>query len=285
MDIKGKTAIITGATSGLGRVTAMTLARRGAELVLPVRSTEKGEALKKEIRDKTGNASVEVMSCNLASMNSIRQFAEAFREKHDRLHILINNAGIWEMKRRQSDDGIEMNFAVNHLAPFLLTNLLIDIIKASAPARIINVSSMIHKQARMKFDDLEGKKRWNRMQAYAQSKLANILFTKKLARDLKGSGILVNCLHPGVVNTNLFDQMPAFSRKIFELFMISPEKGAQTTIYLATSPLINGISGEYFAKGKMAKTTRHAQDMKVADRLWEVSEVYCGLVHDNRLTG
>ncbi len=149
MDIKGKTAIITGATSGIGRVTAMTLARRGAELVLPVRSTEKGEALKKEIRDKTGNASVEVMSCNLASMNSIRQFAEAFREKHDRLHILINNAGIWEMKRRQSDDGIEMNFAVNHLAPFLLTNLLIDIIKASAPARIINVSSMIHKQARI----------------------------------------------------------------------------------------------------------------------------------------
>ncbi len=277
MEVKGKTAIITGATSGIGRMAALNLAARGAILVLPARSMEKGEALKKEIQDKNPGAVVELMPCDLASMNDIREFADAFRAKHDRLHILINNAGIWEMKRRESADGIELNFAVNHLAPFLLTNLLLDIIKDSAPARIVNVSSMIHKRTRMKFNDLEKKKRWSSMHAYAQSKLANVLFTRKLARDLEGSGVTVNCLHPGVVNTRLFDQMPSFMLKVFQWFMISPEKGAQTTIHLATSPALNGISGEYFAKNKVAKTTRHAKDMKVAEQLWEASEVYCGL--------
>lgn len=281
MEVKGKTAIITGATSGIGRMAALNLAAKGAILVLPVRNIEKGEALKKEIQDKSQKAVVELMPCDLASMNAIREFADAFRAKHDRLHILINNAGIWEMKRRESADGIEMNFAVNHLAPFLLTNLLLDIIKASAPARIVNVSSMIHKRTRMKFDDLEKKKRWSSMHAYAQSKLANVLFTRKLARYLEGSGVIVNCLHPGVVNTRLFDQMPSFMLKIFQWFMISPEKGAQTTIHLATSPALNGISGEYFAKSKAAKTSRHAKDMKVAEQLWEVSEVYCGLKNNN----
>ncbi len=246
--------------------------------MLPVRSIDKGKALKQEIREKTGSGSVELVECKLDALESVRQFARQFKEKHDRLHILVNNAGIWEAKHSLSEDGIEMNFAVNHLAPFLMTNLLMDTVKASAPARIINVSSNIHKQVPMNFDDLESQKRWQfGMRAYAQSKLANILFTRKLASDLNGSGITVNCMHPGVVNTRLFNQLPAFIRKPFNLFMISPDKGAQTVIYLATSPEVKDVTGEYFIKKRIAQTSRHARNMQVAEKLWEVSKAYCGI--------
>ena len=277
MNLKGKTAIITGATSGIGKVTALAIAREGAHLVLPVRNMEKGEALREEIISETGNKSIELMSCDLASLDSIRSFAKSFLTKYDQLHLLVNNAGLWESKRKESSDGIEMNFAVNHLAPFLMTNLLLDVIKKSAPARIINVSSTAHKYAKMNFDDLEGEKRWDSMKSYAQSKLSNIFFTRKLARELEGTGVTVNCLHPGVVSTHLFDNMPGFFRRIFGLFMISPEKGAETSIFLATSPEVENISGAYFKKKKRAKTTMHAEDMKAADILWEVSKEYCGL--------
>lgn len=277
MELKDKIALITGATSGIGQVTAIDIAGRGAKLVLPVRDTEKGEALKKEIAEKTGNTSVEIIPCRLDSLDSIRDCVKAFRQKHDRLHLLINNAGTWETKRKESVDGIEMNFAVNHLAPFLLTYLLLDIIKASAPARIVSVSSTAHKQATMNFNDLEGKKRWSSMRSYAQGKLANIFFTRKLAEELKGTGVTANCLHPGVVRTRLFDKMPTLFQRIFGLVMIPPEKGAETSIYLATSPEVEGVTGGYFAKKKPAKTTRHAQDMEVAEKLWQVSKDYCGL--------
>ncbi len=277
MDLKGKTAIITGATSGIGKVTALAIARKGAHLVLPVRNIEKGEALKEEIKQQTGSKAVELMSCDLASLDSIRSFVKQFLEKYDRLDLLINNAGLWESKRKESADGVEMNFAVNHLAPFLMTNLLLDLIKKSAPARIVNVSSTAHKYAKMNFADIEGKKGWSSMKSYAQSKLANIFFTRKLAHELAGTGVTVNCLHPGVVSTRLFDNMPGLFRRIFGLFMISPEKGAETSIFLATSPEVEGISGAYYKKKKMAKTTRHAEDMKAADMLWEVSKEYCGL--------
>ncbi len=277
MELQDKTAIITGATSGIGRVTALAIAKEGIQLVLPVRNIEKGESLKDEIKRETGNRNVDVMPCDLASMSSIRQFAAEFEKKYSTLHLLINNAGLWEAKRKESDDGIEMNFAVNHLAPFLMTTLLLDTIKRSAPSRIISVASAAHKYGKMRFNDLEGKKSWGSMQSYAQSKLANILFTRRLARELEGSGVTANCLHPGVVNTQLFSKMPGFMQKIFGLFMISPEKGAQTSIYLATSPEVEIISGEYFDKKKIAKTTAHARDMQVADMLWEASKEYCGL--------
>ena len=277
MNLKGKTAIITGASSGIGRVTALALAAEGTSLVLPVRNMEKGEAVKQEVIKKTENTAVDLMPIDMASFDSIRRFAEQFKEKHDELHLLINNAGTWETKKRLTEDGIEMNFAVNHLAPFLLTNLLLDTIVASAPARIVNVSSAAHKQATMNVDDLEGKQRWSSMRSYSQSKLANIFFTRYLARELDGSGVTVNCLHPGVVSTALFDKMSGFMRRLFGLFMISPEKGAETTIYLATSPGVEGVSGAYFAKKKQAKTSRHAKDMAVAEKLWKVSKNYCGL--------
>lgn len=275
MELKDKNAIITGATSGIGRITALAIAEKGARLVLPVRNMAKGEELKQEIGEKTGNTSVELISCHLDSLESIRQFAEEYKQKHDTLHLLVNNAGTWEVKRRESEDGIEMNFAVNHLAPFMLTHLLLDTIKASAPARIVNVSSSAHKQTKMNFDDLEGKKRWSSMRSYGQGKLANILFTRKLAKDLEGTGVTANCLHPGVVSTRLFDKMPLVFRKIFGLFMITPEKGAETSIYLAASPEVEGVSGGYFIKKKEARPTRHAMDMDVAERLWKVSEEYC----------
>ncbi len=278
MKFKGKTAIVTGATSGIGRVTAIALAREGMKLVLPVRSMDKGKAFREELAENTGNKDVEVMHCDLASFDSIRQFAASFREKYDRLHLLVNNAGTWETRRKLSEDGIEMNFAVNHLAPFLLTNLLLDVVVASAPARIVNVSSTAHKQATMNFNDLEGEKSWSSMRSYAQGKLANIFFTRKLARELKGTGVTVNCLHPGVVETRLFDKMPRLFRWLFSLFMISPEKGAQTSIYLATSPDVKDVTGEYFAKKKVAKPTSHARDMKAAEKLWEVSLEYVGPV-------
>ena len=271
MNLNSKICIITGATSGIGRETAIALAGKGATLVLPVRNLLKGKELKEEIYSKTGNSRVDIMECDFASLLSVRNFSSAFLNKYDRLHILINNAGLWESKPHKSHDGIELTFAVNHLAPFLLTNLLLDVMKKSAPGRIVNVSSEAHRSGRMKFDDLEGKKSWNSLRAYGQSKLANILFTVKLAEILKDHNITVNCLHPGVVATNLFTLLPKFLMKFASLFMLSPEKGAQTTIFLATSPEIGNITGQYFSKKKIKRTTSEARDKEVADRLWEIS--------------
>ena len=277
MDLKDKTCIITGATSGIGKVTALAVAAEGCRLVLPLRNMQKGEALKEEILQKTGNEHVELFPCRLDSFESIREFAGKFREKYSGLHLLVNNAGLWEMKRKTSEDGIEMNFAVNHLAPFLLTNLLLDVIKKSSPARIINVASEAHRQGKMRFDDLEGEKKWSGFRSYAQSKLANILFTRKLSAMVAENGITVNSLHPGVVSTRLFDKMPPFLRGIFRLFMISPEKGAQTSIYLATSPEVEKTTGKYFAKKKIKKPNAEALSDANADKLWEVSLRYTGL--------
>ncbi len=277
MELKDKTCIITGSTSGIGRETALALAAEGARLVLPVRNTEKGESFKQEILEKTGNENIEIYPCRLDSFESIREFAGKFREKYSHLHLLINNAGIWEMKRKTSEDGIEMNFAVNHLAPFLLTNLLLDTMKKSSPARIVNVSSEAHRQAKMRFDDLEGEKKWSGFRSYAQSKLANILFTRKLSEMVSQNGVTVNSLHPGVVSTRLFDKMPGFLRGVFRLFMIPPAKGAQTSIYLATSPQVEKTSGEYFVKKKIKKPSAEATNKENADKLWEVSLRYTGL--------
>lgn len=277
MILKSKNCIITGATSGIGRETAIELARQGATLVLPVRNLYKGNELKSEIIDKTGNTNVDIMECDLASFQSIRDFATAFLEKYDKLHILVNNAGLWESEHKKSADGIEMTFAVNHLAPFLLTLLLLDVMKRSAPGRIVNVSSEAHRSGKMNFNDLEGNKSWNSLKSYSQSKLANILFTRKLAGILENENITVNCLHPGVVATRLFDKLPKILVKLFSLFMISPAKGAQTSIFLASSPEVENNSGEYFKKMKIKKTTAEATNKKVADRLWEISLKMTGL--------
>lgn len=277
MDIKDKICIITGATSGIGRETAKELAKKGAILVLPIRDSLKGDILKDEILEQVPDAQLDFMHCDLASFASIREFATAFKKKYNNLHVLINNAGIWETKKNLTSDGIEKNFAVNHLAPFLLTNLLLDTIKASAPSRIVNVASDAHKQGKINFSDLEFEKKYSTLGSYAQSKLANILFTKKLSQKLKGTGVTTNCLHPGVVSTNLFDKMPKLLMGAMNLFMISPQKGAQTTLFLATSPQVEHVSGEYFAKSKSKKPAPQALRQDTADKLWEISEKYVGI--------
>lgn len=272
--LNGKICLITGATSGIGRETAIAMARAGARLVLPVRNMGKGEALRNEIYHLTGNGHADLMACDLASLESVRAFAEDFRKKYDRLDILINNAGIWETKRKESADGIEMTLAVNHLAPFLLTYQLTDLLIASAPSRIINVSSEAHRYGRMRFNDLERKKRWSSIGSYAQSKLANILFSRELSRKMNGAGVTVNSLHPGVVNTRLFDKMPGFLTSIFRLFMISPKKGAATTVHLAKSHDVQNVTAEYFSKSKVNKVASQANNDDDAKKLWEISMGY-----------
>lgn len=283
MKLDGKTVIITGATSGIGLETAIAIARQNACMVLPVRNMAKGGKIKKQIIDRSDNPAIYLMEFDLASFDSIRKFASEFKRRFSRLHVLVNNAGLWERKRKETADGIEMHFGVNHLAPFLLTNLLLDVLKAAGGSRVINVSSEAHRYTKMNLDDPEGKRRFSFLQAYGQSKLANILFTRELAIRLAGDDISVNCLHPGVVATNLFDSLFPFLKPLFKLFMISPQKGAETTIYLATTPELNGVTGEYFVRKKLKKPSSSALDVKAAEKLWELSREYTGSQH--RLAG
>ncbi len=277
MERKGKVCLITGATSGIGKETAKSMAAGGFTLVLLVRDSMKGDLLVEELKALYPEATVDIMHCNLASFASIRGFASKFKSRYNRLDVLINNAGVWETKRNLSEDGIEMNFAVNHLAPFLLTNLLIDVMKSSAPARIINVASEAHKYGSIYFDDPEFEKKYSMVKSYAQSKLANILITKKLSQQLRGSGVTVNCLHPGFVKTRLFEKMPRVITGLLTPFMISAERGSQTTLFLATSPEVGGVSGEYFVKSKSVQPRPEALRQDIADRLWELSMNYTGL--------
>lgn len=273
-DLSGKICCITGGTSGIGKETALALARMGATIVLPARNLELAETVKKEIIDKTGNVNIDIMPCDLVSFDSIRSFAKTFLAKYDRLHILVNNAGIMEPTRQISRDGIERTFAVNHLAPFLLTNLLLETIKQSAPARIVNVSSDGYKSGTINFDDIEGKQQYSGFRAYAQSKLANILFTQKLSSMLIGTGVTVNALHPGMTATNFLNLLPSFVRPLAKMFMLTPAQGAETTVYLASSPEATTATGKYFIKKKITPLSAKAQSADIADRLWSVSEEY-----------
>lgn len=268
-----KTVLITGATSGIGKVTALELAKKGMNIVFTARNKVKAQNVKDEIITKSNNPNVDFFECDLDSFTSIVKFVADFKKKYTRLDILINNAGTWETSRKETVDGVEQIFAVNHLAPFLLTNLLLDLIQKSSPARIINVSSRMH-FGDIDFKDLEGKDHFNANKAYAQSKLANILFTKKLAKILEGKNVTVNCLHPGVVRTDLFKNLPKIVQFVFGLFQISPEKGAETTIYLASSDEVTNITGKYFVKSKVAESGEYSNKTDIADKLWDASLEY-----------
>ena len=271
MELKNKICIITGATSGIGKATATYLAKEGMQLIWPVRNLEKGEKVKKEISDATGNNNIRLMLCDLESLDSVRNFAGVFKKEFSQLDLLINNAGVWFSKREVTKDGYEKNFAINHLSHFLLTMLLLDTLKSSGNARIISLSSDAHRFTDMNFDDLQSEKSYNNFKAYGQSKLANILFVKKLSELLKGSGVIVNCLHPGVVATHLFDKMGGFMKGVFGMMMISPEKGAATSIYLATSDEVKEVSGEYFKKKKITKSLAASYNKESAEKLWNIS--------------
>jgi NAD(P)-dependent dehydrogenase (short-subunit alcohol dehydrogenase family) len=279
--MKNIACLITGATNGIGKATAIELAARGATIAFTARNKELGEATKQEIISRTGNTSVEMLFCDLSSFISIIQCCNDVKARYSALHVLVNNAGVWENQRRLSRDGVEMTFAVNHLAPFLMTNLLLDLLQSSAtvhaPSRIVTVSSEAHRSATMNFDDLEGKASFSSLKAYAQSKLANILFTRQLARRLDAAVVTANCLHPGVVSTNLFKNFPSIVQRLIGMFMLSPEKGAATSVYLASAPAVQTVSGKYFKNKKIVQPSKYACDDVSAERLWEISRQYVNL--------
>jgi NAD(P)-dependent dehydrogenase (short-subunit alcohol dehydrogenase family) len=279
-NLEGKTCLITGATSGIGRITAVAMARMGAELFLIYRDKLRAEETAVEIRNQTGNKNVHLLHADLGSQSQIRAAAAEFLAMARPLHVLINNAGLGNTKRMVTDDGIEMVFAVNHLAYFLLTILLLDRIKQSAPARIVNVASEAHRFGTINFDDLSGARRYRTFGAYSQSKLANILFTYELARRLEGSGVTVNCLHPGGVASGLWTNngpLPQFIMKVGKLFLKTPQQGAQTTIYLASSAEVEGLTGKYYANCKQKTSNNESYDLNTARRLWVVSEQMTGV--------
>lgn len=273
--LHGKICMVTGANSGIGKATALGLAQMGATVVMVCRDRTKGEEVQNEIKTKSGNNAGVLLLADLSSQQSIRQLAENFRQHYTHLHLLINNAGVFMLTRRETVDGLEMTLAVNHLAPFLLTNLLLDVIKNSAPARIVNVSSESHQSGSIKMDDLQGKKGYRSLNTYGQSKLAVVMFTYELARRLEGTGVTVNCLHPGFVATRIGQRgtgpiVRAAVKFIFR-FGISPEEGAKTSIYLATSPDVEGVTGKYFANSIPIRSATISYNESLQRQLWEES--------------
>ncbi len=272
--------MVTGANSGIGKATAAGLAEMGATVILVCRNREKGEAALSETKEKSGNNSLDLMLADMSSMQSVRQLASEFRRKYDRLHVLVNNAGLFMIRRKTTGDGLETTFEVDYLSHFLLTGLLIDLLKAGAPSRLVEVSSIAHYNGHIDFDDLQGEKGYGGWKAYSQAKLAQVLFTYELARRLKGTGVTANCLHPGAVATNIWSKplgRAGFIAKITRLFMMGPEGGAETPIYLASSPDVEGVSGKYFTKKKEKESSKESNDEQVARRLWRVSEELTGL--------
>ncbi len=279
--MKGKVCLITGANRGIGKATALGLARREATVIIHSRNRLLGETAREEIVAGTENEAVEVMVADLASLEAVRRLAEEVQRRHVTLHVLVNNAGLAKRRHTLTEDGLETTFTVNHLAPFLLTNLLLDTLKGSAPARIVNVASLVHWWGKIDFNDLQGAKRYNLGKAYNQSKLANVLFTNELARRLEGTGIDVNCVHPGLVATDFSREYTGFkglmANKLWRSFMRSPEQGADTVIYLASSPDAAGVTGKYFANRRAVRSSKASHDPALARRLWEVSERLTGL--------
>lgn len=276
MNLKDKICIVTGSNSGIGKVTALEIAKMGATVIMVARNKEKGQQALEEVISGSSNRNVELMLCDFSSQQSIRDFVEQFKAKYKQLHILVNNAGLSIPEKSITKDGIESTFATNHLGYFLLTNLLLDVLKNSAPARIVNVSSEGHKMGHIDFDDINYEhKKYNATKAYCTSKLANVLFTRELSKRLQGTNVTANCLHPGIVASNFpsgTNGLMGFFLKIYKPFLITVEKGAETQIYLATSSEVEGVTGEYFAKKKIAAITSEAKNESVAKRLWEVSE-------------
>ena len=278
-DMDGKVALVTGGTSGIGKATATALAAMGADVVIVGRDPERGERTAAEIRAQTG-ARVDLALADLASQAGVRELAEGFKGRYDRLDVLVNNAGLVQSTRTESSDGLETTLATNHLAPFLLTNLLLDTLKESAPSRVVTVSSEAERWGNIDFDDLQSKKRYRGFPVYGMTKLANIMFTYELAERLEGTGVTATCMHPGAVNTrfgtNNSGPMTLLFRA-FKPFMRTPEQGADTVIWLASSPDVEGVSGRYYADRKVIEPKKIASDPAARRRLWEESERLTGI--------
>ncbi len=277
----GKVVLVTGANSGIGSATALELARSGAAVVIVGRNKEKTRVTASNIRLKSGSPIVECLIADLSSMADVRQLASEFMKKYHRLDVLVNNAGAIFARRNITVDGLEMTFALNHLANFLLSNLLLDLIKASAPARIVNVSSRAHQRAELDFHDLQtAHYGYGGFKAYGRSKLANVMFTYELARRLDGTGVTANALHPGGVNSGFGKNNGGVMRlamKMVSRFQLTPEQGAQTSIYLASSPAVEGVSGKYFVDCAEVNSSPASYDEAAQKRLWEVSAEMTGI--------
>jgi len=271
--MQGKVCIVTGSNSGIGKETALALAGMGAVVVMTVRNRERGERARSEIIEETGNQATDLMICDVSSIESIRRFAKEFKEKYDRLDVLINNAGAVFSNRQVTPDGVEMTLAVNYLGPFLLTLELLPLLKASAPSRVINLSSGMHGTGKIDFDDLQSEKGYRGMKAYANAKMMVTTITYEWARRLDGTGVAMNAVEPGFVATNLGRNSGSLLSSImFGLvrpIQISPRKGAETSVYVATSDELEGVTGKCFAKLKEKPMAKISYDREIQRRLWD----------------
>lgn len=278
-ELQRQTALVTGATSGIGKVTALELARMGARVLVHGRNRAKLDATVTALRQATGGR-IEGILTDFGSLADVRRMADEVRQRTDRLHVLVNNAGGATTGRSLSRDGNEMTFAVNHLAPFLLTNLLLDLIKASAPARIVNVASEAHRIGTLDFDDLQNERRYRTFQVYGQTKRENVMFTLALARRLEGSGVTVTAMHPGTVNTGIWNATRGIARPIVRMlqwFMITPERGAAPLIRLASADDVAGVTGAYFDRFKRREPHPTVFDVAAQERLWAESARLAGI--------
>ncbi|KAG8011423.1 Retinol dehydrogenase 14 [Nibea albiflora] len=283
--MRGKTVIVTGANSGIGKALAGELLKLQARVVMACRDQSSAEEAAKDIKERAGPEQGEVVikQLDLASLSSVRRFCEEIHQEESKIDVLINNAGIYQCPYMKTEDGFEMQFGVNHLGHFLLTHLLLDRLKASAPSRIVVVSSKLYKYGQINFDDLNSESNYNKSFCYSQSKLANLLFTHELARQLDGTGVTVNALTPGIVRTRLgrHVQIPFLAKPLFYLgsllFFKSPLEGAQTPLYLACSPEAEGVTGKCFANCEEEELLAKATDDQAAKKLWDVSRRMVGL--------
>jgi NAD(P)-dependent dehydrogenase (short-subunit alcohol dehydrogenase family) len=283
--MQGKICMVTGANSGMGNVIAQGLAREGATVVMVCRGPRKGEEAQHEIKLATGNSSIDLLIADLSSQKTVRELVQEFKQRYSSLHVLVNNAGAHFQKRVLSVDGIEMNLAVNHLSSFLLTNLLIDVLRTSAPSRIINIASNAMTRT-IDLDDIQSERSFVPMRVYGQAKLQMVLCTYALARRLTGTGVTVNALHPGITSTNLVDVAvherfsPIIARPlvfILKHFLQTPEQGAKTALYLATSSTVEGVTGKYFVKGREKPSVPISYDVALQERIWKLSKTLVGL--------
>jgi len=273
-DMTGKVCLITGASAGIGKATAMGLAKLGATVFMVSRDPERGARAHAQVVEGSGSSSVHLMLADLSSQASIRRLVQGFESRQPVLHVLLNNAATIPRHRAITEEGLERQFAVNHLSYFLLTNLLLDRLKASAPARIINVSSQAHRHAAVNFDDLQSERYYHPNLAYAMTKLANVIFTYELARKLEGTGVTANCLHPGLIGTKLLADasgLPWPLHLVTKLVGGTPAKGARTPIYLATAPEVEGVTGRYLIGRRAIPSSPCSYDREAAKRLWQVS--------------
>ena len=276
-DMTRKIVMITGANSGIGKQTAIQLAKMKATVIMVCRNAKRGKDALQEIKKKSGSESVELFIADLSNQDSIARMTLEFKKKYDRLDVLINNAGLMIRKKTLTDEDFEITFAVNYLGHFILTNLLLDLMKKSVPSRIINVSSGIHFRGNINLDDINYSNGYSMFKAYSDSKLANILFTYALARRLEGTGVSANTLNPGVVRTNIVHReftvvIDILYYALARLFTISPKRGAKTSVFLASSPKIENITGKYFHKSKPVKSSQLSYDTTLQNKLWELSE-------------